>query len=50
MFQLHTFDETQIDNKIKHDELLNKFKGKSSHTFKDQNEFEIEIMKVLLQI
>ena len=32
---LETFDEDKIDNKAKHKELLDKFKGRPIHTFKD---------------
>jgi len=36
--RLDTFDEAQIDNKSKHDSLLNKFAGKHVHLFKNQTE------------
>ena len=30
--RLENFDETEIDNKVKHDELLDKFKGRPKHS------------------
>ena len=49
MFRLENFNEAEIDNKAKHDDLLNKFKGKSGHVFTDKENFEKEMVKVLLQ-
>lgn len=49
MFRLKDFIEAEIDNKAKHDELLNKFNGKPGHVFTDKDNFEKEIIKVLLQ-
>ena len=32
---LETFNEAEIDNKVKHQQILDKFKGRPIHTFKD---------------
>ena len=37
-FRINEFDETQIDNKVKHDELLQKFKGRNIHRFSDKED------------
>ena len=38
--RLENFDESEIDNKAKHNQLLDKFKGRPIHTFKDLTELK----------
>ena len=43
-FRIDPFVESEIDNKTKHQEILNKFKGKATHRFND-----IESLKLTFQ-
>lgn len=47
-FRFTTFDETQIDDKAKHAELLAKFDGKPSHLFSNEEQLENALLKCLV--
>lgn len=49
-FRLTQFDENLIDNKIKHEEIVKKFAGKSTHSFKDKIDLSNELLKCLLPL
>jgi Domain of unknown function (DUF4062) len=44
-----TFDENEIDNKEKHNQILKKFEGKPSHPFTGMMEFELSFLRIVLQ-
>jgi Leucine-rich repeat (LRR) protein len=46
---LEKFDENQIDNKAKHDALLNKFNGRPIHTFKEITDLKNALYEFLIQ-
>ena len=47
--RLEHFDEVEIDNKAKHDELLTKFKGRPIHTFKNHVDLKNALYEFLIQ-
>jgi hypothetical protein len=50
LLRLEHFDEKEIDNKSKHDEILKKFEGKPSHEFENEMEFENVIAKAIFAV
>jgi hypothetical protein len=47
LLKLATFDESQIDNKEKHDEILKKFEGRASHLFSNVTDFELGFFRIV---
>lgn len=46
---LNEFNEAEIDNKEKHNELLGKFKGRPIHAFKDAKDLKTSLYEFLIQ-
>jgi nucleoside 2-deoxyribosyltransferase len=49
-FMLDPFDEKEISDKAKHDEIIGKFKGRPTHKFKNYNDLENLLLKHLYQL
>jgi hypothetical protein len=49
-FMVDPFDEKEISDKAKHDEIIGKFKGRPTHKFKNYSELENLLLKHLYQL
>ncbi len=49
LLKLKKFNEAEIDDKIKHEEILNKFAGRPQHEFEGLDDFKLKVLEILVQ-